>query len=190
MKEIWKDIKGFEGLYQVSNLGQVRSLNYKNQGGVQILKQSKAPHGYKRITLKKKSFLVHRLVAIAFIPQPEGCTLINHKDENKINNCVSNLEWCNAFYNFHYSEKANQKFINRYTKGFKRDKEYSRESTRKPYKHFYGVEQLDKNGNILNRFANPTDAGRTLGIQVGHIIACIEGKEKSIHGFCFRKIDR
>ena len=101
MTEIWKDIPGYEGLYQVSNLGQVRSLKF---GKIKILKQEDK-NGYKRIQLKKKHFLVHRLVAICFIDNPLNYPIINHKDEDPSNNKIDNLEWCSIQYNNNYSRK-------------------------------------------------------------------------------------
>lgn len=118
-KEIWKDIKGYEELYQVSNLGNVRSLDryvkqlnnntiieriYKGK----ILKNNIASNGYSRVVLqnrKPKTFLVHRLVAEAFIPNPNNYLYINHKDEDKTNNHASNLEWCTQSYNINYGKR-------------------------------------------------------------------------------------
>ena len=101
--EIWRDIEGYEGLYQVSNLGRVRSLNYKRTGKVQNMKLGTYPNGYKMVDLKKnnkrKAHLVHRLVAKAFIPNPNQLCEVNHKDEDKANNTVDNLEWCSHIYN-------------------------------------------------------------------------------------------
>ena len=109
--EIWRDIEGYEGLYQVSNLGRVRSLNYKRTGKVQNMKLGTYPNGYKMVDLKKnknrKAHLVHRLVAKAFIPNPNPDQLceVNHKDEDKTNNCVENLEWCDVKYNSNFGTR-------------------------------------------------------------------------------------
>ena len=108
MNEVWKDISGYEGLYQVSNKGRVKSLGRmvsKGQKGERfekeiILKQVDNTHGYLVVSLSKdgkaKNYRVHRLVASAFIPNSENKPFINHIDENKYNNEVGNLEWVTA----------------------------------------------------------------------------------------------
>ena len=105
-KRIWKDIPGYEGLYQVSNTGQVRSLNYRQTGKTKILKQHTDKNGYKKVGLSKngkvKTYAVHRLVAKAFISNPNNLPYVNHKDENPSNNAVWNLEWCDCSYNTSY----------------------------------------------------------------------------------------
>ena len=104
--EIWKDVKGYEGLYQVSNLGRIKSLGNLQNRKEKLLKIN-IRNGYCTTYLyknnKKKSFLCHRLVAEAFISNPDNLPQVNHKDENKLNNCVENLEWCTAKYNVNYS---------------------------------------------------------------------------------------
>ena len=104
--EVWKDIKGYEGTYQVSSYGRVRSKNG-------IRKPQRDKYGYYQIGLHKngnrKFFKVHRLVAQAFIPNINNFPQINHKDEDKSNNKVNNLEWCTNKYNMNYgtrNEKA------------------------------------------------------------------------------------
>lgn len=108
MEEVWKDIEGYEGLYQVSNLGRVKSLARKDglyMMSERIKKQHISNHYY-AIGLNKKGVFktmhVHRLVAKTFLPNPDNLPQVNHKDENKLNNRVDNLEWCTAKYNVNY----------------------------------------------------------------------------------------
>ena len=113
MEEIWKDIKDYEGLYQVSNLGRVKSLERITRHGhlwkERLLKICYNPANYKIVILakdgKNKTRLVHRLVAEAFIPNPDNLPQINHKDENPTNSCVDNLEWCTNKYNVNYGTR-------------------------------------------------------------------------------------
>ena len=133
-KEIWKDIKGYEGLYQVSNLGRVKSLPRKNHPKEEFRNLSPDSKGYLRVNLfknnKGKTHKVHRLVAEAFIPNPNNYPQVNHKDENKANNNVDNLEWCTNKYNVNYGHcrDSNKKEIICITTGkeFKSIKEASK----------------------------------------------------------------
>ena len=114
--EIWKDIPGYEGIYQVSNLGNVRSMNYHGTGIVKLLTPTMSG-GYPRVMLSKngiaRGFHVHRLVGIAFIPNPHGYDCINHKDETRTNNRVENLEWCTKAYNNTYGTSQTRHAITR-----------------------------------------------------------------------------
>lgn len=102
-KEEWKPVEGYEGLYEISSLGRVKSLWF---GKEKILKPMKTKYGYLRVALfrdgKGKFLLIHRLVAEAFIPNPKRLPEINHIDEDKTNNAKSNIEWCSRRYNINY----------------------------------------------------------------------------------------
>ena len=136
-KEIWKDIEGFEGLYQISTYGRVKSLGRyvervrcgksEKSGKLWINEKIMSPvtcgTGYLSVALCKNSKIthkmIHRLVAIAFIPNPNNLSQVNHKDENKTNNHIDNLEWCTDLYNKHYgtgrqrqAESLKGKYIN------------------------------------------------------------------------------
>lgn len=113
MTEIWKDIKGYETLFKVSNFGRIKSLKREVKFGLitrvveeRILKSRTSKNGYNQISLLKdgklKTFYIHRLVAQAFIPNPNNLPQVNHKDEDKTNNNVVNLEWCDNEYNINY----------------------------------------------------------------------------------------
>ena len=109
-EEIYKDVSGYEGLYQVSNFGNVRSLNYNHTGQTRILRPVKDRYGYLLVDICKdgnrKKHRVHRLVAQAFIPNPDNLPEINHKDENKENNVVTNLEYCDRRYNVNHGTRT------------------------------------------------------------------------------------
>lgn len=106
MDEIWKDIKGYEGRYEVSNMGRVKSLNYRRSGKSGILKSEDNGNGYFAVNLRKDNknwhISVHRLVALTFLPNYENFPEVNHKDEIKDNNNLNNLEWCTTSYNVNY----------------------------------------------------------------------------------------
>lgn len=109
INEEWRDIVGYEGLYQVSNLGRIKSLGNDKTKKEKILKPQLYKNGYYRIWLykngNKKRYLVHRLVALAFIPNSNNLPCVNHKDEDKSNNSVENLEWCSVSYNINFGNR-------------------------------------------------------------------------------------
>ena len=108
--EIWKDIDGFEGLYQISSCGRVKSLHYYGGNRKKTLKLQHDKDGYLVVGLRNGAIQVnrkvHRLVALAFIPNPDNLPQINHKDEDKENNLVENLEWCTNKYNVNYGNHS------------------------------------------------------------------------------------
>lgn len=119
MQEIWKDIPSFEGYYQISNLGNIKSVTRKAKVKIlnndyrtikgQLISPAKTRDGYLKVSLSKNHkryyFKVHRLVAQVFIPNTNNYPCINHKDENKENNRVDNLEWCTVKYNCNYGTR-------------------------------------------------------------------------------------
>lgn len=127
--EIWKDVKGFEGYYEVSDLGRVRRLDRYDYGcgyarfyKGRILKNLVYKKtGYFHVQLCKCGTIinksVHRLVAEAFIPNPDNLPQVNHKDEDKSNNCVDNLEWCDAVYNMNYGTRQTRSIQTKIERG-------------------------------------------------------------------------
>ena len=169
MEEIWKDKKDYEGLYQVSNFGRIKSLNYNHTGKEKILKQYYDSNGYKIICLCKNNikttYLVHRLVAEAFIPNPNNLPQINHKDEDKTNNHVNNLEWCDAKYNHNYgtiNERISKSQING-----KRSKI---------------VIQYNLDGTFVREWPSTMECGRN-GYDQSSVADCCRGKLKTYRGF-------
>lgn len=160
--EIWKDIEGYENLYQVSNLGNVRSLRHTKP---HLITQTKNRNGYLQVALsicsnKLKKFYVHRLVAQAFIPNPNNLPQVNHKDENKLNNRAENLDWCTPKFNINYGTS-----LERRAKA-----QTNRKDLSKP------VLQFDKNGNFINEYQSMSDATRKTGIHFSHISKVCKGK--------------
>ena len=140
--EEWKSIPGYEGLYEVSNLGRVRSVERCDRFNRKIVSKILKPNyvsGYLRVGMYKnktfKYYLIHRLVAQAFLPNPDNLPEVNHKDEDKSNNRVDNLEWCDRSYNMNYGtvqQRRIQTNINngKYT-GNSKTKEYIKEYSKK-----------------------------------------------------------
>jgi hypothetical protein len=176
--EIWKDIEGYEGLYQVSNLGRIKSLErkVKNQFNEYIIKEkikklSDNGHGYLHLTLYKngkfKQFYIHRIVAEAFLSNSKNYLEINHKDGNKQNNCIDNLEWCTSSQNKKHAFKIGLKISK---KGRDNDKSIK-------------IKQMDKNNKLINIFYGIREAERKTNINHTSIILCCKGKRKTAGGY-------
>lgn len=175
MEEQWKDIIGYEGLYQVSNLGNVKSLNYNHTGKERILKKYKGQDGYLRNNLCKdgeiKHMLNHRLVAQAFIPNDDLFkTEINHKDENKTNNCLENLEWCTSKENCNYGSR-NERMVKAQINHPNKSKQ---------------VVQYSLDGVFLKTWQSIHEIERQLGFANQNIIRCCKGKYKTSYGFIWK----
>lgn len=172
-KEEWRDIKGYEGLYQISSWGRVKSMNYLKTGKEKIRSLNNGKDGYLLINLSKngesKRFRVHRLVAMAFIPNPDNLPEVNHKDENKLNNCVSNLEWCTAKYNQNYGT-CRKRILEKVING----------------KCSKTVLQCDLDGNIIAEYPSGKEVKRKLGFCNSLISMCCSGKYKYAYGYIWR----
>ena len=181
MKELWKDIKGYEGLYKISSYGRVKSLGNDKNRKEKILSSKSNREGYVRVYLfkdgKGKMYRVHRLVAEAFIPHPNNYPIINHKDEDKSNNIVSNLEWCTQEYNINYgtrNKKASEKMKDK-LKGPKHPM-YGRRGSKNPASRRV---QCITTGRKFNCIQEATLYYILTKSQVGHITLCCQGKRKS-----------
>lgn len=157
--EQWRNIVGYDGLYQVSNQGSVRNLK-----SGRLVSISKTADGYSKVALrangKAKTFLVHRLVASAFIGDLQGMQ-VNHMDENRSNNVVQNLEICTASQNSRHGSRLQ----------------------RIAEKRSRAVVQLSKDGTLLNRFYGSREAERKTGIVHQNIWYCCMGTYKSAGGY-------
>lgn len=176
-EEIWKEVKGYDKRYMVSNLGRVKATpnEYPHLGGIRhtkekILKPMFCKHtGYYHINLFKrdgtrKQTTVHRIVAETFIPNVNNLPFVNHKDEVKTNNNVNNLEWCTPKYNMEYSHI--------------RARHISAVSI--------PVEQYDFDGNLIETYKSSAEAGRALKVCPSSIHLCCKGKIGSVRGFLWK----
>lgn len=186
MNENWKPIADYEGYYEISDLGNVRSngkkyidsLNRVQNRKPKQLKSRIGTIGYKCVDLNVNGIhmqkYIHRLIAEAFIPNPENKPTVNHKDGNKLNNNITNLEWAT------FSEN------NKHAIGIG-----LRQS---PWTGKFGVNhpqskpviQMNKDGNVLNRFVSAREAQEKTGVSYKHISSCCLGKRKSTGGYCWK----
>ena len=182
MVEIWRPIPNYEGYYEASNLGRIRSIyRYKR-----VLKPMISNTGYERVDLFKnrhrRQYSVHRLVAITFVDNPDNKPFVNHRDENKINNCADNLEWVTHVENCRYGTA-----IERRTKHF----DYSKrkinnagqiEACSKP------IAQYTKGGRFVRNWKSASECARKNGWQISNIRRCCRNEYATAYGFVFREV--
>lgn len=162
--EEWKEIEGYPN-YMVSSLGRVKSLNYRRTGKDKILNGRKNKDGYLQLNLCKdgkiKMFSAHRLVAQSFLDNPDNLCEINHIDEDKTNNKVENLEWCNRKQNCNHRSR-NERIAKSHSKP---------------------ILQFNKEGDFIRKWESTTQVKRELGFNQGNISSCCKGKLKLTRGY-------
>lgn len=165
---IWKDVKGYEGLYKVNNMGDVLSIARRgNWRGTHLLTPSNDGRGYRQVNIckngKLKSIKVHKLVAEAFVPNPHGYKEINHIDENKWNCEAKNLEWCTRNYNVHYGTR-----------------------TKKTSKK---IAMYSADGVFVRTYDSIREAGRLNHFKTcGAISNVLKGKAKTAYGYKWKEV--
>ena len=198
--EIWKDIKGYEGLYQVSNLGRIKSLERKSKtkGNVEYIKKEKVlkerfSHGYVSVILykngTKKNFRVHRLVAKAFLVNPKNLPQINHINFNRSDNRIENLEWVTAKENIQHNFKNGnvEKIIKNAKSVGKRYGGNKNVTTKAKLRLSKKVYQIDKNtGQIIKVWDSAKDVERILKIPNTNISRCCLKKCMTAGGYIWK----
>lgn len=182
MKEIWKDVVGYEGLYRVSNKGNIISLNAYHHGLIRPLKPRVNKCGYHTVSLRhngKSIFTsVHIIVAKAFIPNPDNKPQVNHIDGNKSNNTVNNLEWVTSKENINHAINT----------GLRGRLTYIVPSGA-ANKNSKPIIQYDKNGDFVKKWDCQSDAARFYNCHPSRIINCAKGRDRSCKGFIWRYFD-
>ena len=185
MKEIWKDIKGYEGIYQVSNLGKVKRITFINGTCKMPCERFMTPtdngNGYLIVGLskngKRKNFYLHRLVAETFIPNPENKPEVNHKKGNRYDNRAKKLEWVTSSENQNHAKEVLKVKYNLEGLNISREKQKRK------------VAMLDKNGNVIKVFDSIADAGRYINAGFSGICGCCRGVYKTIKGYKWKYVE-
>lgn len=175
--EIWKDIPGYEGVYQVSNMGRVKSMeryiNAPQSGGsrkipTKVLKPTIGNHGYYVVNIGRKAKTVHSLIAKTFCPNPNGYQMVNHIDENKLNNNAANLEWCDCKYNINFGTGKVR-------------------SARSRCKQ---VSQYNTDGKLIKIYESVTEAAKSVGLRKTSISAVARHRPrcKTAAGYVWRYV--
>ena len=182
--EIWKEIEGYEGLYEVSNLGNVKSLI-----SGKIRKTSKEKSGYIFIALSKngikKQYKIHRLVAQAFIENPNNYEEVNHKDEDKTNNKVENLEWCDHKYNANYGTAIQRRLMTEKQNPKRKEIIDKRRKSNTNHQNTSKQVMCVETGKI---YPSTHQVQRELGFSQGNITYACNGKYKQAYGYTWRYV--
>lgn len=171
--EIWLPVEGYEGLYEVSDLGRVRSLNYRHTGETKILRTGMTRGGYLTVALckdgKQKTVKVHRLVATAFVPNMFDDDCVNHINEDKTDNRADNLMWCDHSENNVWGSRI-KRVSEKNTNG----------KLSKP------LLQFTKSGEFIQEWPSASEVERVLEFYIQGISMCCRGERKSYKGFIWR----
>ena len=182
MNEIWKTIEDYPN-YMVSNMGRIKRLStgyYRRTE--KILIPQLQNNGYLHIKLsqngKPKCFLLHRLVAQTFLPNPDNLPQVNHKDEDKTNNRVDNLEWCDRKYNINYGNGLIKRVKTNIENGtYRKIGKLNKEKFSKP------ILQFTKDGDFVKKWNSISDAEKETGISYKQICNCLKQRQKTAKGF-------
>lgn len=189
-EEIWKDVIGYEGLYAVSNLGRVKSLPRGKQWPYRQthnnIRKPLLKNGYYAVNLSKNGkveyFFIHRLVAMAFIPNPHNLPFINHKDESRTNNRVENLEWCTHIYNVNYGTA-----IERQKRSRAANPNDALIRKRVGEKNSKAVRQLTPDGYLIREYSSMIEASQESGVNLSTIFRHCRGMVGNTIGRKVRK---